>query len=294
MTAHAKAYLYLHISVLIWGFTAILGKLISLSALPLVWWRVILCVLALWWLVPQAQKRELSRARFLRLLGIGIIIGIHWLCFYGAIKLSNASVAVASMATITFFSALIEPFLLKRPFQWLELVLGIFVLPGILLIAGNLDLTMKQGFAVGIAAAFLAAVFSCLNKLEVDRYPTPPLLISLVELSGAVVVTSIGLVIMQPAIADFKPQGMDWVWLVILAYGCTLLPHYLTLKAMKQVSAFAANLTINLELVYGVIFAVVFFREDKSLSPHFYTGVTIVLLAIFSHPFLKKRFERIL
>jgi drug/metabolite transporter (DMT)-like permease len=113
-----------------------------------------------------------------------------------------------------------------------------------------------------------------------------------VELSGAVAVTSLGLAIMQPSVAELLPKGMDWVWLLILAYGCTLLPHYLTLKAMKQVSAFAANLTINLELVYGVIFAIVFFREDKSLSPNFYTGVAIVLIAVFSHPFLKKRFER--
>ncbi|MCW5923056.1 MAG: DMT family transporter [Saprospiraceae bacterium] len=294
MTDKLRAYLYLHFCVLIWGFTAILGKLISLQALPLVWWRVLICCVTLILLLPFRHILGLTRAMFLRLLGVGVLVGIHWLCFYGAIKIANASVAVASMATTSFFAALTEPWLLRQKVKWYELALGIFILPGMALVVGHIDWTMRLGFAVGILGALLAAVFTALNKkiLE-EKTPPPPLVMSFVELFGGLVVTSLSLpfaLAYTPELA-VMPARWDWAWLGVLAWVCTLLPYYLTLLAMRHISAFATNLTINLEPVYGVLLAAVLFHEHKDLSPGFYYGVLIIILAVFGHPFLKKKFS---
>lgn len=293
MSDKLRAYLYLHFCVFVWGFTAILGKMISLQALPLVWWRVLLCCITLWLVLPKAQMRAIPKKIFWRMFGIGVLVGIHWLCFYGAIKIANASIAVASMATTSFFSALTKPWLLGQKVKWYELALGIFILPGMVLVVGDIDLTMRLGFAVGILGAFLAAVFTSLNKKILDDNPPPPLAMSFVELFAALSVTSLCL----PVVLAWSPElpvlarEWDWLWLFILAWLCTLLPYYLTLKAMRHISAFATNLTINLEPVYGVLLAALLFREDKELSPDFYIGVLIILLAVFGHPFLKKIFD---
>lgn len=294
MTDKLRAYGYLHFCVFIWGFTAILGKLISLHTLPLVWWRVLLCCAGLLLLIPKAQILGMPRRRFRELFGIGVLVGIHWLCFYGAIKIANASVAVASMAMTSFFAALIEPLLMRTRIKGYELALGIFVLPGVALLVGNIDWTMRLGFAVGVLGALLAAIFSTLNKRVLDREPPPPLAMSFVELFAAVVVTSAALPFMlwQQPDTQVLPLGWDWLWLLVLAGLCTLLPYYLTLQAMRHLSAFTTNLTINLEPVYGVVLAALVFREDREMRPEFYFGVLIILIAVFSHPFLKKIFEK--
>ncbi len=295
MSDKLRAYLILHFCVFLWGFTAILGKLITLQALPLVWWRVLLCSLTLWLILPRAQIRGLTRPLFWQMLGIGALVGVHWLCFYGAIKLSNASVAVATMATTSFFSALTEPLLLRQKIKWYELGLGALILPGIALVVGNIDLGMRLGFAVGILCALLAAIFTALNKKLIDSRRPPPLTMSFVELSGGLAVTSIALpfaLASSPDMQVLPPSLPDWLWLLLLAWVCTVWPYYLSLQAMRHISAFGTNLTINLEPVYGVILAGFIFREDKTLSPGFYLGVLIILLAVFSHPFLKKYIEK--
>lgn len=295
MTDKLRAYFYLHFCVFLWGFTAILGKLISLQALPLVWWRVLLCCATLWWILPKAQLRGLSPRTMWQMLGVGAMVGVHWLCFYGAIKLSNASIAVASMATTSFFAALTEPVLLRQKVKWYELALGILILPGMALVVGNIDWAMRRGFAVGILGALLAAIFTSLNKKIIEQKPPPPSLpMSFIELSGGLLVTSVALPFAlgtQPDLA-LMPAGLDWLWMLILAWVCTLLPYYLTLQAMRHISAFATNLTINLEPVYGVLLAGLLFREDRDLAPGFYLGVGIILIAVFGHPFLKKLVEK--
>lgn len=294
MTDKLRAYLALHFCVLIWGFTAILGKLITLQALPLVWWRVLICCGALLAFMPAAQIRNVSRSQFKRLFGVGILVGIHWLCFYGAVKIANASVGVASMATTSFFAAFAEPIVMKQRIKWYELALGALILPGMALVVGTIDWTMRAGLAVGVLGALLAAVFTAFNKRILDNDPPPPLAMSLVELSGALGVTS---VVMIPMLL-YNPgmpvmlQGWDWLWILVLSIVCTLLPYYLTLLAMRHLTAFATNLTINLEPIYGVLLAAVLFREDKDLGAHFYIGMLIILLSVFSHPFLKKIFEK--
>jgi EamA-like transporter family. len=229
------------------------------------------------------------------MLGVGALVGIHWVLFYGAIKLSNASVAVATMATTAFFAALTEPLLLKQKVKWYELALGILILPGMALIVGNISWGQKVGFAVGVLGALLAAVFSALNKKIVDSPEAPhPLAMSLTELGGGVIVCSALLPVWLWFFPEttLMPERFDWLWLMILAWVCTLLPFSLTLIAMRHISAFGANLTINLEPVYGVALAALFFQEHQDLNPWFYVGVGIILVAVFSHPFIKVHFER--
>ncbi|MBK6930064.1 MAG: EamA family transporter [Saprospirales bacterium] len=294
MNDKLRAYFALHFCVFLWGFTAILGKLITLGALPLVWWRVFLCCGTLWWLLPKAQLRGLPSRLFWQMLGIGAMVGVHWICFYGAIKLSNASIAVATMATTSFFSALLEPLMLRQNVKWYELALGIFILPGMALVVGNIDWSMRAGFAAGILGALLAAIFTGLNKRLIDRDTPPPLTMSFVEIFGGLAVCSLVLPFVWAAAPQLQllPGGWDWLWMLLLAWVCTLLPYYLTLQAMRHISAFATNLTINLEPVYGVVLAGLFFQEHKDLAPGFYIGVGVILVAVFSHPFLKNYFEK--
>jgi len=294
MTDKLRAYFYLHFCVFLWGFTAILGKLISLKAVPLVWWRVLLATSFLLLLIPKKQWSGLNRSVFQRLFVIGLLVGLHWLCFYGAIKLSNASIAVATMATTSFFAALIEPILLKKKMNWYELGLGILILPGMALVVGNIDWDMRIGFGVGVIGALLGALFSSLNKKVLDNMPPPPLVITFVELFAATCICSLILPFMlwQSPETQVLPSAQDWIWLLVLVLVCTLLPYYLSLQAMRHISAFATNLTINLEPVYGVLLAALLFREDKDLNPNFYLGMLVILVAVFSHPFLKYYFER--
>ena len=294
MTDKLRAYLYLHFCVMLWGFTAILGKLITLQALPLVWWRVLLCSVALWFIIPKAALRSISRPVLRQLVLVGCLVGVHWLCFYGAVKLSNASVAVATMGATSLFSALAEPVILKQRIRWYELALGILILPGMALVVGHIDFSMKIGFAIGVVGAFLAAVFTALNKRILDKTPPPALVMTFVELFSAFLICCVAMPFVlywQPTMR-IQPMGSDIAWLLVLAIACTLLPYYLSLVAMRHLTAFATNLTINLEPVYGVLLAILIVREDKEMDPGFYLGVLIILVAVFSHPLLKWVVER--
>jgi drug/metabolite transporter (DMT)-like permease len=183
---------------------------------------------------------------------------------------------------------------MRQRIKWYELALGIFILPGMALVVGNIDWTMRLGFAVGTLGALLAAIFTALNKKALENNPPPPLVMSFTELFGGLAVTSLALPFAlhwSPELA-VMPRGQDWLWLGILAWVCTLLPYYLTLQAMRHITAFATNLTINLEPVYGVVLAALLFNEHKDLNPRFYLGVLIIIVAVFGHPFLKKYFDK--
>ncbi len=288
MSAHLRAYAILHFCVMIWGFTAILGKLIQLEALPLVWWRVALSALVLLFVVSAEARKKPGRAGILRLLGIGAIIGTHWACFYGAVKLSNASIGVASFGTVSFFSSLVEPLLLRKRIVWYDLLLGSLVIPGIWLITGGIDLSMRLGLAVGIFSALLAAVFTALNKIEMDRHAHAPFTVTLYEMTGAVAVASLGLIAIKCPLEQMIPHGNDWLWLLILALVCTLLTHYLILKLMHQLTSFTINLATNMEPVYGIALAALIFGEHNEMTFGFYLGVGLILLSVFGHPLIKK------
>ena len=294
MNPNQRAYFELHIAVFLWGFTAILGDLIQLSALVLVWWRVLITSFSLLLILRSFKAfREMPRRLLLQYMGIGVLVALHWLAFYGAIKLANASVSLICMATTSLFTSMLEPLILRQRMKGYELLLGVMVIPGMALIANTLDFSMLAGFWAGLAAALLAAIFSTLNKKLVTR--ADPVPITFLELGSAWLFLSLFLPFFLKANTQtgFWPTGMDFGYLLILALLCTTLPYVLSLRALKHLSAFAANLSINLEPVYGILLAWVILKENKELSPGFYMGGLIILIAVFSYPVLKKKVEKL-
>jgi drug/metabolite transporter (DMT)-like permease len=285
----SKAYLQLHIAVFLWGFTAILGKLISLEEVPLVWWRMGITSVSLL-LVPKAIQglQSMSRKDIVTFGMIGVLVCAHWVTFYGSIKYSNVSLALSCLATASLFTSFIEPLIFKKKINLLEIILGLVVIGGFYLVfkVGQL---YTVGIVMGIISAFLAALFSTLNKKYIANHNTRT--ITLVELTIGFLVLSI--------IAPFLnfmdiggvwiPNTYDLVYLVILALICTTLPFILSLNALKHLSVFSSNLTINLEPVYGIILAIPFFNENRDLSIEFYLGTALILSAVFLHPILKNK-----
>ena len=293
MQPAAKAQLQIHLCVLLWGFTAILGKLITLQALPLVWWRMLLVVAALA-LLPRVWRgvRALPPRLLLSYAGIGVLVALHWLTFYGSVKLANASVAATCMALATVFVAMVEPKLAGRRFSRAELALGIAVLPGVALVAGGIPNGMRIGVAVGALSALFVALFGSLNKRLVDH--ADPLVVTAVELGAGTIALTLLAPLMPrvfPALAGplfTLPDASDGGYLLLLAFACTLFPFALSLVALRHMSAFSAQLAVNLEPVYAILLAIVLLSEQQELSLRFYLGVAILLAAVLVHPLIAR------
>lgn len=291
MKPTTKATLQIHFCVVLWGFTAILGKLISLAALPLVWWRMLIVVAALA-LVPRVQRslRALPARLWLAYTGIGALVALHWLTFYGAIKLANASVAATCLALAAPLTAVVEPWLTRTRFSARDLALGLAVVPGAALVVGGVPAGMRGGIVVGAISALLVAIFGSLNKRLAHRGEA--LTATALELgAGAVVLTLLAplLTVVLPELAGPLlewPAPRDAALLVTLALACTLLPFSLALVALRHISAFSAQLAINLEPLYAIALAAVLLGEQRELSLEFYVGVAILLAAVFLQPFV--------
>jgi drug/metabolite transporter (DMT)-like permease len=283
MPSSTRALVQIHVCVVLWGFTAILGKAITLRALPLVWWRMTLVAAALL-LFPRFWKGlgGLSERLIATYLGIGVIVAVHWIAFYESIKLSNASVAATCMALAPLFVAFIEPLLVGRRFEIRELFFSVAVIPGVALVVGGIPAQMRAGLAVGIFSTLLAAIFGTLNKRYVENVGALTVT-GLEMLAGVVCLTLLASVMPVSDPIIVKPNGHDTVLLLILAMGCTLLPFALSLVALRQLSAFTTALAINMEPVYAIFLAIVLFREQRELNFGFYLGVAIVFVVVFSH-----------
>ncbi|NNE30419.1 MAG: DMT family transporter [Saprospiraceae bacterium] len=286
-----KAYLQLHIAVLLYGFTAILGDLISLSAPVLVWWRVFFTSLSFFFLFPVfARLKALPRGLIWRFMGIGVLIALHWITFFGSIKYANPSVCLVCMATTSFFTAILEPSLLRQKHKWYEFVLGLLIIPGMILVVRGLQIDMWVGVLLGLVSAFLASLFSILNKKYIHR--ADPQEITFVELGSAWLFISLLLPFILRGNVAFLPEGMDWAYLLVLSLLCTTFAYVLSLKALKHISAFAATLTINLEPVYGILLAFFFLNDAQELDHNFYLGCLVILLSVFAYPVIQKRINR--
>ena len=282
-TKERRSLLQLHGCVLLWGFTAILGRLISLPADALVAWRMIFVTVMLaaiprtWTGLRGMQARTMGVYA-----GIGCVVATHWLAFYGSIKLANASLAVACLGLGSLFAAILEPIASRESPNRYDLLSGILVLPGIILIAGGVPIGMRPGIATGVLAALLSAVFAILNKRHAssgDAYA-----VTAVEMAAGAALLSIPTVFRGIPI----PDGRDAVLLLVLAAGCTLLPFILWLKALRYVSAFTTQLLLNLEPIYAILLATIFFQEYKELSLAFYLGATLVVLTILLQPWFRR------
>lgn len=292
MTVTRRAFLELHFAVLLYGFTAILGDLISLPATVLVWWRVWMTSISLFFLIRFGQTlKVIPRSLILQYMGIGVIVAVHWITFFGSIKYANASIALVCLATGSFFTSILEPLMTQTKFKWYEIFLGALVIPGMALIVQSLEVRMLTGVWLGLLSSILAVLFSILNKQRIDK--ADPYSITFLEMTSAGLFISLifPFYFYHNESLSFFPNGMDWFYLLFLALACTTLAYVLNLRALKQVSAFAANLTINMEPVYGIILAAILLQENKELAPDFYIGVVIIMAAVFGYPFLKNRFE---
>ncbi len=291
MTAERKALLQIHFCVVLWGFTAILGKLITLPALDLVWWRMLIVAMSVA-LIPRFWRR-LSRMPQ-RLVwvyaGIGVIVALHWLTFYGAIKLSNASVAASCMAISPILIALIEPWITRRPLDPRELLVGMAALPGVVLVVGGTPEGMRAGMLVAALSALLAAVFGSLNKRFVER--GDPLVVTGLELGAGTIFLT--LVALSWGGGLSVPDPHDTGLLLVLALVCTLLPFALSLVALRHINAFSAQLAVSLEPVYAIVLAIVLLGEQRELTPAFYLGVAIILAAVLGHGAMKRRGSAVL
>ena len=274
------ALIRLHIAVFLWGFTGILGRLISLNEGWLVWWRMLFTAIALWlYFFFSNQIQKVSIKDFLKIASIGTILSIHWLLFYGSIKYSNVSIALTCLATAGLLSAIVEPLFFKRRINISEIVLGTFALAGIIIIYFS-NLQFSVGIYIGLLSSLATVIVSVLNKKIVGGYT--PQVITLYQLTGGF----LGLTSLMPLYnfllhSDFQtPQHLDWLWLIILAVCCTVLTFILYIAALKKLSAFTINLTLTLEPIYGIILAFAVFNENKYLSNYFYIGFALIIVAV--------------
>jgi drug/metabolite transporter (DMT)-like permease len=284
-----RSYLALHFSIILFGFTAILGAVISLSALPLVWWRILLTVISLGFfakLTPLFKK--VSTKNILFICGTGCIVGLHWLTFYGSIKASNASVGVLALAATPLFTAFLEPFVQKRKINVIEIMLSILIIPGMILIVRTLPTKFLDGFLIGLFSAFLASLFSSLNQKM--TLLSDAVTLTFIELGSALILLTFALpfwLAFNPKEA-FIPQGTyDWMYVALLAFVCTSLAYSLTLHAMKQLSAFTVSLSMTLEPIYGIAFAWLLLNENEQLTNSFYWGSLLIVLSVIIYPIYK-------
>jgi len=277
-----KAILQLHVFVFLAGLTGPLGYLIQLNGILLVFYRMLITSLILWGLyLIRINNQQYPTKIKLQLLGIGAIIAMHWVCFYASIKLANISIALVCFSSTSLFSSIIEPLSRKFKIQIQEILIGLLCLVGILLIF-HFDSKFRTGIVIGLFSAFFAAIFSIINKRITNHVDVNT--IQTYEMTGGVLFL-VPCVFIMSAMNHFNPilltpTSMDWVWLLILAIGCTVISNHLMLSALKHISAFTLNVTLNLEPVYGIILAFVLFKEQKQLGASFYIGFLLILLSV--------------
>lgn len=275
-----KALLQLHAAVFLFGFTGILGRLISLNEGMLVWWRMGLTVATLlllrWW---KNEFEKLSWKDALSIAGAGTLLALHWVAFYGSIKVANVSIALTCMAASGIFTALLEPFAFKKRLDLRELMLGIMALAGIALIF-HFNPQYKLGIIVGIISVVLVVIFSMYNKKLVGRFSAKT--VALYELGGGWLSWTLLLPLYNhfAGTTNYLPVRYDWLWLLIMAWFCTVLAVNLSLQSLRHLSVFTQNLTFNLEPVYGIALAFAIFKENQELTPGFYAGLILIFTAV--------------
>ena len=288
MKTKLKHYFHLHFIVFIWGFTAVLGKLISIDALPLVWYRMgIASLIILLVLCIKGYSLKVTRRTLFYLALGGAALALHWFTFFMAIKVSNVSIALATMSTGAFFTAILEPIWYKRKIIWYELLFGVVVILGLVLIF-KVETQYALGMLLALASAFLSVIFTLINGKLVQKEKS--MLISFYELSIGVLLLSIVLGIQGGFTADFfQLTPNDWIFIFILASFCTAYAFIAGVHVMKYISPYTVVLTVNLEPVYGIILAFIIFGESEHMNPLFYVGALIILTTVIANGILKNK-----
>lgn len=278
----------LHLIVLIWGFTAILGALISLDAIPLVWYRMSLAVVFIvLYFVIKKKSFKVDGVGIGKFFLTGVVIALHWIFFFKAIKVSNVSVALVTMSTGAFFVSLIEPLFFKRRINKLEIVLGLIVILGLYIIF-SFESQYRLGIFYALISSLLSAIFSVLNGLFIKKYAAST--ISLYQLFFGVVFITAYLFFMNGfSISFFKISKLDWLYLLILSSFCTAYAFIASVKVMKYLSPYTVVLTLNLEPVYAILLALFIFGEKEKMNIEFYFGAFIVLFVVLVNGIIKNK-----
>jgi len=285
-----KNLLILHFTVFIWGFTSILGELISIAAVQLVWYRVVIALVSLFlYFKFNKTSYKISQNSVLKLLATGALVGGHWILFFGSIKLSTVSVTLVCLSSITLFTAIFEPIINRKRISKLEIIAGLLIITGILLIF-EFETQYTKGIIVGLLSAMCASLFSIINARQVKQIEAP--VIALYELSGAFIWISIFLLFTHGFGPGMVLKNSDIGYLFILGTICTSLAYVAGVSVMKEFSAFKVALITNLEPVYGIIMAFIFFGDMHKLKPGFWVGAVIILSTIFLFPLAQKQIAR--
>jgi len=285
-----KNLLILHFTVFIWGFTSILGELISIAAVQLVWYRVLIALVSLFiYFKFNKNTFKVSRGNLIKLVATGALIGLHWILFFAAIKLSTVSVTLVCLSSMTLFTAIFEPLINKKRISKLEIIAGVLIIIGIFLIF-EFEVQYTKAIIFGLLSAMCASLFSIINARMVKTTEAP--IITFYELSGAFVWISIYLFFAHGFGREMVLQNADIGYLLILGTICTALAYVAGVSVMREFSAFKVALITNLEPVYGIIMAFIFFGDMHKLKPGFWLGALIILSTIFLFPVAQKQIAR--
>lgn len=286
-----KDYLLLQFVILLWGFTVILGLLVDIPAMEVVFYRTGIATVALIGLLLVKHKDfKVGWIQGFKITAVGFIIALHWILFFGAAKISNASICLAGMATAAFWTSIIDPFVSKRGYRWYETLIGLFVVVGLAIILGvNFD--YLAGLAIAMVSALLASIFTILNGRLVKNYSHYT--ITFYQMGGAFIATALFLPFSElffPEMGkiDLVISRMDFIWLSILAIVCTVYAFSVSVKVMRSISPYLVNLSINMEPIYGMILAVLIFPETEKMEPGFYLGALVIIGSLAIYPLVFK------
>jgi drug/metabolite transporter (DMT)-like permease len=285
-----KAHIQMHISILLWGATAVLGRGITLGEGMLVWYRMIITSCSLFIFIRLTQKTlRVPRTTLLKLAGIGVLLMIHWLFFYGAVKYSNVSITLSLFSSTTLFTALIEPVITEKKFNRAELLFSLMAMAGVCIIFYTDTNQYGIGIFLALMAAFVGAFFNILNRNVVKTVSSE--VVSFYEiLCGLIALTLfLPLYLHVFKVQKLWPTNTDWLLLAILAIMCTHVTLVLSLNALRHLSAFTLNLAINLEPVYGIALAFAIFGENKQMGRGFFAGTVLILASVALHGYMAAR-----
>lgn len=294
MIATTKDYIQLHFLVFLWGFTAVLGKLVSIPSVEMVFYRTLLAATGMAVLILVVRGTfVVSKSDFIKIMLTGFIVAIHWLTFFGSGRVSNPSTSLVGFATCSFWAALIEPIAKRKKIQLLEIGLGLVVIIGLYIIFAG-DFQYPLGMFLGIISGLTAAMFSVINSKLVVRVNAHT--ITFYEMASACVIIFLFFPLYQNTWADdgqldLVPLWSDWIYIAIMAWACSVYAYSVAINLTKKLSVFFIQLALNLEPVYGITLALLVFGDKEVMGWNFYAGTIIIISAVALYPILKKRTE---
>ena len=287
LTSKLHYYIVLHITIILWGFTSILGKLLSMTSTAIVIDRMVIAYVTLASMLFVRKKELVKRKYRLQMYVVGVITAAHWVTFFEALKVSNISVTLCCLASCSFFVSLIQPVLLKTKLKLYEVVLGLFVILGIYIIF-TFESDYSLGIILSLISSFLAAIFSVWNAEFIKH--NSAFSITLNEmLAGSIAMILYFILTGDFSLQEIIPVGIDWFYIMILGVFCTAIAFLLGTEVLKKLSPFTVSISINLEPVYAILLALYIFGESEIMSLEFYIGASIILATIVVNAFFKSK-----